>query len=468
MQTIDITEKAKRFIKYGLVGLITLSTAVGGAAFNYQHRDDSIRINEAKVAGTLVSVRVLTNGKVKELTKSDGDEVKAGDVIARIEVSVTEEQIQQLENTVDLAKENYAKLQVGQMVKVPIRKPKVKPKPVKTPAPVVKPQSRSSASSATLASLEERKSRMELLYEMGAISRKQMEEAVKEYELAKAAAESSPAVSAEQAETPQATEESTEIEYEIEYIDQLQPTPPEILNGAQLAIKQAELSLNVAKQQSQQTEIIAPVDGIIYYNVEVDEEVTAGDSIAKVGDSNELWLEAEVTESQFNKISLGKLVSYTIDGNKLTGTVIEKIAPTVEEEMELEEETSDVADPSKTVNENPSSTESQDKVSPVNEQHDGVGGPLIAQADQVEQVNQADTVEQTNSTTNQTDQIEQVNPNESTGNENAPDTNNVDSRKNPTDNKNPAQKDKFIIKFSLPSDGQTHFKPNTTTNVLIY
>ena len=85
----------------------------------------------------MVSMRVLTNGKVKELTKADGDEVKAGDVIAKIEVSVTEEQIEQLEKAVDLAKSNYAQLQVGQMVKVPVRKPKIKT--VQVPRPSTQP-----------------------------------------------------------------------------------------------------------------------------------------------------------------------------------------------------------------------------------------------------------------------------------------------------------------------------------------
>ena len=102
METLDITKSAKRIIKYGLVGLVALSTAIGGAAYNYQHRNDTIQLNNAKINGTMVSVRVLTNGKIKELTKSDGDEVKAGEVIAKIEASVTEEQIQQLENAVEL------------------------------------------------------------------------------------------------------------------------------------------------------------------------------------------------------------------------------------------------------------------------------------------------------------------------------------------------------------------------------
>ena len=443
--------------------MIALSTAIGGAAFKYQHREDTININNAKVAGTMVSVRVLTNGKIKELTKADGDEVKAGDVIAKIEVSVTDEQIAQLESAVDQAKKNYAQLEVGQMVKVPIRKPKVKTIQVPGSTTTQRSSTRSGNSAASLAALEERKNRMELLYEMGAISRKEMEAAVREYELAKAAAGSSTETEST-IETPPTTQEV--IEYEIEYVDQLQPTPPEILKGAQLAIKQAELSLNVARQEAQQTEVVAPVDGVIYYGVEVDEEIKAGDVVARVGDSNELWLEAEVTESQFEKISLGKLVSYSINGNKLTGTVIEKIAPSNEEVT-----TDQIEKPIESV-ENPATNESvQPEVNQPaknEDQHNGQGGPIsgikIAQAE----AEQSKDNESKDTVTNEIlDQV--VNENQAKDQSNdQPVDQKIDQPLNvPVEDQNPALKDKFIVKFSLPAERNFECKPNMTVAVTV-
>lgn len=421
MGTIDITDKVKKIIKYGLVGLIVLSALIGEAAFSYSNPDDIIKINNARVSGTMVSMRVLTDGKVKELTKSDGDEVKAGDVIAKIEVSVTEEQIQQLENAVELAKNNYAQLQVGQMVKVPVRKPKISA--VQTP-PVQSNVNTSKKSTKTLAALEERKNRMELLYEMGAVSRQEMEAAVKEYELAKAAAETP-------APTPSAPS-TNEVEYEIEYVEQLQPTPPEILNGAQLAIKQAELSLNVARQEAQQTEVVSPVNGTIYYGVEVDEEVKAGDVVARVGDSNELWLEAEVTESEFDKISLGKLVNYIIDGNNLVGTVIEKIAPSPKENEETVIAPVDSEAPTDVELPNQNDTPTSDSQSTVVE-----APALNTSIDNV----QSATVEKPSTVNMDTAQIE--------------------------NDENPDRKDKYIVKFSLPTERNFECKPNTNVSVTV-
>ena len=149
-----------------------------------------------------------------------------------------------------------------------------------------------------------------------------MEAAIRAYENAKTSGAYS---------TPSAP---TYIE-EIEYVDQWQPTPAPVLQNAENAIKQAELSLNVALQEAQETDVIAPVSGAIYYSAELEKEVTAGNSIAKIGDSKELWLAAEVSQEVFDKVNLGFPIDYTLKGENLSGTVIEKIAPNILDPTEI-------------------------------------------------------------------------------------------------------------------------------------
>lgn len=459
LETINITEKAKRIVKYGLVVLIALSTAAGSAAFNYQHRNDVMKLSNAKVTGTMIPAHVLIKGKVKELLKEDGEEVHAGEVIARMEVEVTEAQIKQLEDAFELAKKNYAQLQVGQMVKVPVRKPV--PRTVTQVRPSYQPstRSRSRSSSANIAALEERKNRMELLFEMGAVSRKQLEEARKEYELARAAGYSS---SNNDSYSSSTTTESVEIEYVTEYVDQLQPTPPDVLNAAQLAAKKAELALNVAKQESQQTEITAPIDGVVYYNVSIDDEVEAGDIIARVVDNNELWIEAEVTESQFDKLSLGMFVNYSISGHSLSGTIIEKAASTeYEDQIDLDME---LQKRFETLNPNSGSSETGESSQPAGNstntsminQYNGIGGPESeAKSNDTSKDESSETTSSTskekaadidnNTTTNATSEADtQVEINDIT-----------------------ESKDKYIIRISLPAERSFVCKPNMTTTLTI-
>lgn len=400
METIDLTGKVKNLIRFGLITLLALSGIIGYAVFNHYHATTHYKIADAKINGTMLSVRALANGKVKELPFKDGDEVQAGDVIAKIEVSVTAEEIQQLESAVEAAKQNYADLQQGQMVKVAVTR-QVPVVPPKTPATT------SNTGSNTLASLEERAKRMEELFEMGAVSAVQRDAAKKKYEdaLAEGVPEEKPA-------TPAASSKTI-----TEYVEQWQPTPPAVLATAESAIKQAELALNVAKQEAQQTEITAPFSGIIYYVSEVEEDLSAGEIVAKIGNGKELWLEAEVEEDFFNKISLGKKVSYTIEGKNLSGTLTEKISPTKPEE--ISEEKSEPAEEKLTEQTPPAEN------SP----------PETPQSEQPPPENQLAPIPEK--------PVEEIPQSEN---------------KNPSDSAEPVN-DKFILKFSIPPDSEIDFKP---------
>ncbi|MBR4642966.1 MAG: biotin/lipoyl-binding protein [Selenomonadaceae bacterium] len=330
MQSIDMTDKIKKVIGVSLAGVVLLSLIIGYAEYKYWHKDETIQLDDAKVSGTMVSVRVLTNGKVKELLFEDGAEVKAGDVIARLEVSITEEEIQQLENTVQLAKDNYAQLAQGQWVKVPVQRERV------TYPPAPPPSVSSSSPSGNLAKLEERANRMAELFEMGAVSAVQRDAARRAYESALAESQS-PSYESSSSSAPI-------IEYYTEYVDEFRETPAEVLAGAEQAIKQAELSLNVAKQEARESDVIAPVSGTIYYAVKVEQDLAAGDSVSRIGDSRELWLEAQVTEEIFDKIPLGKLATFSIDGKEIFGTVIEKIKPNISTQPEETQEPVELPD----------------------------------------------------------------------------------------------------------------------------
>lgn len=455
MQNIDLTAKFTKVIRFSVVGILLAAILIGYAEFKYWHRDETLTLDDAKVVGTMVSVRVLAKGKVKELLFEDGAEVKAGDVIARLEVAITEEEIKQLEETVQLAKDKYAELQAGQMVSVPVQRERVT-------YPVAPPPS--SAPSGNLAKLEERANRMAELFEMGAVSAVQRDAARRAYE--SALAESSSGSSGYSGSSEPI------IEYYTEYVQEFRPTPPEVLEGAAQAIKQAELSLNVAKQEARETDVVAPVSGTIYYGVEVEQEIAAGDSVARIGDSRELWIEAIVSEEVFDKITLGKLASYTIDGKELFGTVTEKIKPNItkpaedSEPVELPDIPTTENAPPPVIGDNPSAENqppAENITQPADAQPVAENQPQAVEAE-TEVIN-GETPAETQPAVENATQPADAQPTDAaqTPAENQPQPPKIPDKFEEQQKPN----DKFIIKISLPAERDFECRPNTATVVKI-
>ena len=404
MENVDISGKVKNWIRFGLIILLAAAAAIGYFLFEQRYHEENLRIENARVEGTMVAVRTLVDGKVNEVIFNDGAEVRAGDVIARLEISVTEEAIAQLESTVKLAKQNLEDLKLGQVVQVPVKTIRTIPA-----APQVIEYAPVGRSPSEIASLQERANRMDELLEMGAVSRVQRDAAWAAYESALAESYAPP---------PEVIySEPTYVE-EIEYVEQWQPTPPEALLNAENAIKQAELSLNVALQESQENEIIAPISGTIYYVTEMDGDLNAGNVVARIGDSSELWLSAEVDEDTFNRVTLGSPVSYVIAGRNLTGTVTEKIAPAPPPAEDTVEEIS-----AESAEESPAETETADAENLVD-----------------------DTADET--------PAEEPEPP-------AADSTGTD------DNSDAPDADKYILRFSLPVDRDFDCKPNDTATVTV-
>lgn len=304
---VDITEKVKKVLKFGPVALVALAVLCALGVWAYQHSQKGLTVYDAKVASTMVSVKAKADGTITELVVNDGDHVEAGDVIARVQVNVTDEQIAQLEQNAELAKQNLAQVQQGHTVTVP-----------QSAAPAAVP--RSPGNSQAVANARARYNRMNELYEMGAVSAMQRDQAAADLSAAEAAQAPAPAVSAPA----------------TSYQTMTQPANPEAVKQAELAVKQAEAALENAKQDAQATEIVAPVSGTVYYGEDVQEgtQFKAGATVANIGDASNIWVEARLSPSWQGKIRLGQFVNYTIEGKKYQGTVLDIIQPDHEADVD--------------------------------------------------------------------------------------------------------------------------------------
>lgn len=287
---IDISSKVHKIIKFGLIGIILLGIAVAGIVWNLESGSDEMVIRDAKVATSMVYLKSQANGAIEEILVQEGDQIEPGTVVAKLKVSVTPEQISQLEQTVELSKKNLAQVMQGTMVNVPVASVSSAP-----------------SNSSVVAAAQRKLQRMEQLLEMGAVSVAERDAAAAE--LAEAEAMAPP--------PPQAL-----------YETRFQPSSPEVIRNAELAVQQAQMALELAKNNAQGTDVVSDVAGTVYLSdLTVGSEVKPGQTILNVGESDSLWVEAYVTLEQKDKISLGELAYCNIDGNKYKGTVMDIILP---------------------------------------------------------------------------------------------------------------------------------------------
>ena len=290
-------------MKYGLVGLILIAVLCAGGIYYYQHQHKYFNVYDAQVTSSLVAAKVHGNAVITEKVVEDGEHVEAGDVIAHVKSTVTDEQIANLEQTVALSQRNLDEVKKGQTVTVAVPSP--------APAPAASAP-RSSGSSQSVASAESRMNRMNELFEMGAISAVQRDAAVSAYHAAVAAASSSAPAASAPSSSPA-----------VRYQTTTQPPDPKAVQNAELQLKQAQAALDNAKQDAAETDIIAPVAGTVYYAQGIDEgsTVKAGETVASVGNADDIWIEAKVSPDKAAKIRLGQFVSYEIEGHQLQGSV---------------------------------------------------------------------------------------------------------------------------------------------------
>lgn len=353
---VDLTKKVKNIIRFGLLGLIILAVIAGGGIYWYQHLNNNMTVYDAKVVSNDVAIKSKADGTITELVVKAGDHVEAGDVIAKITPSITDEQIAQLEQNVDLNKKTLEQLKKGMTTAV--NPPAA---PAATPSVDYGAQQR-------LAEAASRLQRMNELYSMGAISAVKRDEAAADYASAKAAASAAPAATQTVPSTPNITN---------------QPADPKLIQQAELQVKQAEAALANAKEDQQATEIVATSAGTVVLADDIAEgtNVKANQQVASIEAADNMWLEAKVTAAQATKIRLGQFVNYTIAGKKLQGSVQDIIDPTVKKD----DSDSNISD-NNTNNDNAADTNDSDKNSSDNNSNENAASNSKVKADSADAV----------------------------------------------------------------------------------
>jgi membrane fusion protein, multidrug efflux system len=265
----------KRKIVIGLLVAFLLIGAAGGGYYWY-YTTKYVSTDDARISGTIVSISSKVSGKVSQLLVAEGDTVKAGQVLARIDPQDIMAQRAQAEAALAASKANYEQLINGSR-----------------PQEIQQARAAADQAKANLDNAALNYDRMEKLFRDGAISASQRDNAQTAFQVAR--------------ESYNGATQALDLA--------VVGAREETIRAAAAQVKQAAAAVEVLNLNYGDTTILSPVDGIIALkSANQGEVVVYGQPLFSVIDRNDIWVNARVEETYIGKLKLGQLVEYTIDG----------------------------------------------------------------------------------------------------------------------------------------------------------
>ncbi|MBP2651417.1 MAG: emrA 2 [Firmicutes bacterium] len=272
------------------IGILFLVVGVVGGGWWWYQSTKLVSTDDARVSGTIVNVSPKISGRIAEVLVKDGDTVKAGQLLAKLDSGDAAVQRKQAEAALEVAKAKYDAVLAGPRAQ----------EIGQARAGVDQSQATADQARASLNNAEKTYQRVSKLYEDGVISATQKDNAEAAFLMAKQGWKA-------------ACEATSSADEKLDLV--VAGSREEEVRAAQAQVKQAEATLEAANLNNEYTDIISPVDGVIALkNINAGEVVTVGETLFSVVDSNELWLNARIEETKIGKIKLGQQVNYTIDG----------------------------------------------------------------------------------------------------------------------------------------------------------
>jgi HlyD family secretion protein len=277
--------RKKTFRVFGIAALLFIVLAVAGKRLGWFGKSSALEVTTDKVEKRTIVEIITANGKVQpetevkissdvsgeivELYFKEGEEVKKGDLLLKIKPDIYVSNLERMEASLNSAKANFAnsKARLSQM-------------------------------EAQYVQSELSYNRNKTLFDKGAISQAEYDNALSAYQVAKAEVEAS----------------------------------KQTVIGAEYTIKSSEASLREAKENLNKTSIFAPTSGTISkLNVELGERVVgtmqmAGTELLRVANLNMMEVRVDVNENDIVRVNLGDTALIEIDAypdKKFRGLVTE-------------------------------------------------------------------------------------------------------------------------------------------------
>lgn len=266
---------------------VLVAILVAGGLWWWIRASRIVSTDDARVKGTIVAVSAKVNGRVEKVLVNEGDNVKAGQVIATIEQQEFQVQVDQAKANLAMAQAKLAAIVAGNR-----------------PQEVAQANAAVLQAKANMENARRNNERDEILYQKGAISSQQRDAGRTAYDIA------------------QAQYISSSEQYSLS----AEGSRQEDVQMAQAQAQQAAATLKNAEIQLADTTIKAPIDGVVgLKSVEEGQIVVFGQPLFSITNLADVWVGANIEETYIGRIKIGQRVDFAIDAypdKKFTGRVI--------------------------------------------------------------------------------------------------------------------------------------------------
>lgn len=271
---MPFSHEIKKRVILIILGIITLSLLYW---FFFARGIEST--DDAYLKGNLTLISPKVSGYVVEVLIQDNQHVKKGDVIAQIDQRDFAARLQQAQAEVDSLKAKYTILENQHLSQQET---------------VKEAEAGMNVAKASMVRAEKEFKRTSTLIKDGAISEQLNDQAVFEHKNGQASVQKS-----------QAVYESALIQLKVILAQ---------MEEAKAQLKKAEAAIVLAEIDWQNTTIVAPKDGIVgNRGVQVGQLARPGLSLVYLIPDNEIWVEANLKETQVGKMKPGQSVKINID-----------------------------------------------------------------------------------------------------------------------------------------------------------
>lgn len=227
------------------------------------------------IEATEVDVAAEIGGKIVQLPVEEGDRLKAGAVICRLDTSQLEAEKRRAEATLASVRSSLRDLQAGARVQE-----------------LEQARARVNLARAKLHLDETNRRRTSDLFEQGVVSQNQLDTAVANHDVSR--------------------EQYAVVVEELKLLEA--GARPDRIEAARADVKQAESVLALTEVRLEKSTIYSPLDGtVLVKDVEEGEVVAAGIPIVTVADLDDMWVKIYIDELDIGKIRLGQQTTVRVD-----------------------------------------------------------------------------------------------------------------------------------------------------------